>query len=394
MKRPTRKQLIWFGGGALLLAALVYGFLPDPVPVQTAVVERAPLEVSVEEEGTTRVVEHFVVTAPVAGYLRRIEVAGGDPVAAGQPLASLEAPRAADLDPRTQAGTAARAEAARAAVAAAEEQARAAETVAQQAEAERERTARLVEAEAATRQALDRAEAEARQAAAARDAARAAAAAARADLAAARAAGAPAAEGSAVRQVIRAPAAGRVLSVHRRDAGPVQPGEPLLEIGDTGALEAVVDVLSQDAVRIPHGARVVFEQWGGDDVLTGTVRRVEPGAFTRVSALGVEEQRVRVVVALDEGSAPSGLGSGYRVLARFVLWEGASVLQVPTGALFRSGGSWAVFTAENGRAVHRTVSIGHRAGLAAEVVSGLPEGSVVIVHPDDRVAAGVRVRPR
>lgn len=394
MKRLSRKHILWIVGGVILVGFIVYGFLPDPVSVQTAHVERGPLRVLIEEEGETRVVSDFTVTAPVTAYMRRIELEAGDPVQAGQPLVALEPPRTPDEDPRTRRQMATRVEAARAAVAQAIEQARAAEAAAQQAVEERNRLARLEEAGAATRQALERADAEARQASAALEGASATVAAARAELAATEAALQPAPTEGPVQQVIRAPASGRVLAVHRRSAGPVTPGEPLLEVGDTGRLEVRVDVLSQDAVRIPHGGRVLFDQWGGNAVLQGTVERIEPQAFTRVSALGVEEQRVMVIASLPMLTEAAPLGSGYRVLAQFVVWEGDNVLQVPSGALFRVDDGWGVFVIEGGRAVRREVSIGQRSGLTVQILDGLTENDLVIVHPDDRISEGVRVRPR
>lgn len=401
MKTPDRKQLVWIGAGAVLLLLLLYGFLPDPVPVQTATVERGPLRVSIEEEGVTRVTDHFEGTAPTTAYMRRVELEAGDRVQRGQTLVEFEPARPADLDPRTRQAAVGRVSAARAGLESATEQARAANVGAEQAIAERDRLARLIAAGAATRQALERAEAEAAQAVANRDAAVAAVGAAWAELSAAGAQLAPAGP-TAVQQTLTAPAEGRVLTVHRRGAGHVNAGEPILEIGDIDRLQAVVEVLSRDAVRIRPGMRVLIHQWGGPDTLSGIVERVEPRAFTRVSALGVEEQRVPIVIGLapaaaggeaaDTPDAQYVLGSGYRVLAEFVIWEGERVLQVPSGALFRTIDGWAVFTVSGGRASRRDVSIGQQAGLATQITEGLEEGEVVIVHPRDRVEEGVRVR--
>jgi HlyD family secretion protein len=397
MTRPNRKQIVLGAVGVLVLAALAYGFLPEPVPVQTATVGRGPLQVVVEEEGETRVRDTYVVTSPVAAFLRRIELEVGDPVAAGQPVARLEPPRSAILDPRSRTEAASRVQAAQAAVAQAQEQVRAAEAASRRAAADRARYRRLAEAGAAPRQQAELAAAEATQAAASLESARAGVAAARAELTAARSA-ANGRTGNAhlpVQDVLRAPAAGRVLAVHRRSEGQVNPGEPLLEIGDPDRLEVRVDVLSQDAVRIRPGTPVLLDQWGGDTPLRAAVRRVEPQGFTEVSSLGVEEQRTTVVAGLE--SPPSAwasvLGSGYRVLARFIVWQGDNVLQVPTSALFRSGDGWAVFVVEGGRAVRRSVEVGRQAGLAAQVVSGLREGETVIVHPGNEIEEGARVRP-
>lgn len=395
MSPPTRKQTLLIALGVLVLAAVVYGFLPDPLPVQTVPVERGPLRVIVEEEGETQIEERYAISSPVAAFARRISIEVGDDVEAGQPVVQLEPPRSAILDPRTRAEAAARVEAARAAVAQAGEQAQAAEAAAERASEERRRVERLAADASATPQALEQATAEASQAEANLAAARATTAAARADLDAAQAALRETA-GNAnlpVQEVLRAPTSGRVLAVHRRSEGSVSPGEPLVEVGDTERLEVQVDVLSQDAVRIQPGMRVLIDQWGGDTLLDAVVDRVGPDGFTDVSSLGVEERRVPVVAHLvSPPEAWVGLGSGYRVLARFVVWEGADVLQVPAGAVFRTEDGWAVFTVKDGRATRRNVTVGHQAGLAMQIVSGLDEGEAVIVHPDSEVEEGVRVQ--
>lgn len=368
MTRTTRKRLIFIVVGLVVVAALVYGFLPEPVVVDLATVERGPLQVIVEEEGETQLTETYVVSSPVAAYAHRIELEEGDRVERGEPIVRLEPPRAPLLDPRTRAEAQARAEAAEAAV--------------RQAEEERERVERLFEEGSATQQALTQA-----QSAAAR---------ARAELRAAQAAlqRAPAGPVDGT-DVLRAPVTGRVVAVHRTSAGPVAPGAPLVELGDVDTLEVHVDVLSQDAVRITRGTRVLFEQWGGDRVLEGVVDRVEPRGFTEVSSLGVEEKRVTVVAQLTSPpAAREGLGAGYRVLARFVVWEGEEVLHVPTSALFRTDDGWAVFVVDGGVAVRRAVEIGHQAGLTAEVLSGLEAGEEVIAHPENDLTEGTRVEPR
>jgi len=183
--------------------------------------------------------------------------------------------------------------------------------------------------------------------------------------------------------------------VHRRSEGHVQPGEPLLDIGDTDRLEVRALVLSQDAVRLGPGTRVEVDRWGGDQVLEAVVTRVERQGRAVVSALGVEERRVAVTAELiSPTEAHRNLGSGYRVLARFVLWEDEAVLQAPTGALFRSNDGWAVFTVRDGRAVRREVAVGRQSGLTSQITSGLSEGDTVIVHPASGIEDGVRVTPR
>jgi HlyD family secretion protein len=375
MIRITRKRLILGGVAILVLAALVYSFLPKPAQVQTATVRRGPMQVVVEEEGRTEVADRYAISSPVTAFVRRIQLEPGDVVERGQPVALLEPPRTPVQDPAARRQAAARV--------------RAAEAAAARAVAERERVERLADAEAATRQALEQAIADAERAVA--------------DLEAARAA-LQETEGDAhleVEEVLRSPVDGRVLAVRHRNAGQVNPGDTLVVLGNTDRLEIHTDVLSQDAVRIRPGTRVVLEQWGGEVPLEAVVRRVEPQGFTSVSSLGVEEQRVTVVSSLDAGVAtspelpptapPGQLGAGYRVLSRFVVWEGEDVLQAPSSALFRVGEDWAVFVVAGGHADRRVVRVGHEAGLWTEVTDGLAEGDVVIVHPRNEIEDGIRV---
>jgi len=194
---------------------------------------------------------------------------------------------------------------------------------------------------------------------------------------------------------VTAPVAGHVLGVLHESEGAVQAGQPLLEVGNPQSLEVMVEVLSTAAVKIGVGARVLLDRWGGEQVLEGRVRVVEPAGFTKVSALGVEEQRVRIIV--DIASPPEqwrSLGDGYRVEASFVLWQGSDLLLIPTSALFRHGDGWAVFVAEGGRAHLRPAKIGQRNGLTAQVIGGLGLGDKVVAHPDDKIADGVRVKSR
>lgn len=382
MTRPTRRQLVLLAAALLVLAAVVFAFLPGSIPVDTAPVTRGPLQVTVEEEGETHLADRYVITAPVAAYARRIELEEGDRVERGQAVVKLEPPRAAILDPRSQAEAAARVRVARAA---ADE----AEVVLARAAADRDRIEALHAGGAVAEQQLEQARADAARATSAL-------AAAEAELAAARAAaGGGARGGGSVPAEVRAPAAGRVLTVHHRSGGAVSPGQPLLEIGDTQRLEIRADVLSQDAVRIQPGTRVIVDQWGGDTTLQAVVTRVEPEGVTEVSALGVEEQRVPVRADLTSPPAQwAALGSGYRVLARFVIWEGDDVLQIPSSALFRADSGWAVFVVTDGRAERRPVAVGQQAGLAAQVLDGLEAGDRVVVHPPNDLEDGARVRVR
>ncbi|MFQ5465296.1 MAG: efflux RND transporter periplasmic adaptor subunit [Thermodesulfobacteriota bacterium] len=381
-------------------AALVWGFVPKPVAVDTAGVTRGPMRVTVDEEGKTRVKDRFVVSAPVAGYARRIDLDVGDAVASGDVVASIEPARATVLDPRTLAAARARVAAAGSALKVALEESEAAGAEAAFAASELARVRGLFEGGYVPRERLDAAEADRRRTGALLRSANFNADVARFTLAAARTAlrysGGESDGGRASRTVeLRAPTDGVVLRVIHESEGAVPVGEPLIEIGDPAGLEVEVDVLSADSVRIAPGAPVEFIRWGGDKPLAGRVRVVEPAGFTKVSALGVEEQRVLVI---SEITSPTEmwkrLGDGYRVEASFILWEGESVLQVPSSALFRYRGGWALFVIDGGRARLRTVETGRRSGLVAEVRGGVAEGDVVIVHPDGSIEDSTRVRPR
>lgn len=378
-----------------VLAVLAYGFWPEALPVTGATVRADSLRVTVEEEGQTRLKDAYVVSAPATGYLQRIRLEAGDSVAQGDVLARLATLPAQVLDARTRAQAQAQADGARAGVRQAEEEVQATEATWTYAQAEQSRMERLHAEGTATVQQRDAAVSAARQARARHRAAQHAASAARDRLRAAEAQIASfQSEGDvgASQSDVRAPIGGRVLRVHRTSAGVVGAGTPLLDIGNATDLEVVVDVLSSDAARIEPGMRVVLRDWGGAP-LDGRVQRVEPMGRTTVSALGVEEQRVDVVVDLTAPRAAwTRLQTGYRVLASFILWEGADVLQVPQSALFRDGDRWAVFRVEDGRARLRPVRIARRTGLAAHVTEGLAAGDVVITHPADDVADGARVR--
>jgi HlyD family secretion protein len=386
---------------ALLLiaaSAIVWAFLPRPIPVETAKVSRGPLRVSVDEEGKTRLRDRFVVSAPVAGYAKRVALDVGDPVRKGQVLAELEPLRAESLDPRSRATAEARVATAEAALRAAEERVREAAAADEYAAARLDRTRKLTEAGLTPRDTLEQVESEAKRALATKGAADQAADAARHEVEAARAAltrGGMSGGGEDEKVAVRSPVTGHVLAVRHESEGVVPAGTPLLEVGDPGRIEVEVDVLSADAVRIRKGTQVRFERWGGDVPLEGAVRRVEPVGFTKVSALGVEEQRVLVIVDItSRRDLWKGIGDGYRLEASFILWEEKDVLQVPAGAVFRSGGRFAVYVPEKGRAKIRPVELGKRNGLAAQVLSGLSEGETVILHPGDTVAEGRKVRPR
>jgi HlyD family secretion protein len=381
---------------AALLAALVWGFWPAPQPVEVTRVVQAPMSVTVSEEGRTRVKDRFVISAPVAGYLQRIQLDVGDAVEKGQTLATMEPLRPEVLDPRSRARAEAQVAAAYAALKGAEEKLEAARATTKFAQAEYAREKKL-EADALVAEGvLDEAETHARQARAEQRSAEFTVEVARFDLEAARTAlqYSIAGNGEAALETValRAPVASRVLNIHHKSEGVVATGEDLLEIGDPAALEVAIDVLSADAVRIQPGGSVKFSRWGGDSSLDGLVRIIEPTGFTKISALGVEEQRVWVIADLTSPHEEwQQLGDGYRVEANFILWQDEAVLQVPASALFRHAEGWAVFAVADGKARLTNVITGHTNGLTTEVVSGLVIGDVVITHPDDRIEDGVRV---
>ena len=380
-------------------AALVWGFRPRPLPIDIGAVTRGPLEVTIEEEGRTRVRDRFQVSAPVAGFVRRLTLDVGDSVAKGQVVAELEPLRSTVLDPRARAEAEARVTAAEFALEGAEEQAEAATAEASRAQNEYDRRKQLCESGCISKEELDTAAMLARRMAAEQRSAESAIEVARFELEAARtalsysAAQPTTTPGEHVE--VRAPVAGRVLKLVRRSEGVVAAGETLIEIGDPDALEVEVDVLSSDAVQMAPGTLVRFQRWGGEGALLGRVRIVEPAGFTKVSALGVEEQRVWVIADFTAPAARwQRLGDGYRVEASFVLWQGDDVLQVPAGALFRHGDDWAAFIVEDDHAVRRAVSVGHRNARAAQVLDGLAAGERVVLHPSNQVTDGARVRER
>lgn len=382
---------------AVLIAWFLYiGFRPQPVEVEIGAARHAPLQVTVQQEGRTRVVDRYAVTAPVSGYARRIQLDVGAAVERGAMLVELEPARAEILDARRRAEAQARIAAAASNVNVAEQRASAAASNADMAQKDLQRVRALRQSGHVSAAAEDRAVTTAQSSAAELRSARFAAATARHELEAARTALKYAAMGGTGAPIaVRAPENGQVLRIAHKSEGTVAAGQPLIEIGNPRALEVEVDVLSADAVRIHPGTRVIFERWGGDGVLEGVVKVVEPGAFTKISALGVEEQRVWVIVAFTSPPAMwQRLGDGYRVEASFIIWEGKDVLQIPASALFRDGNGWAAYIVERDKAVKRRLEVGKRTALAAQVLSGIKAGDQVIVHPDDRVREGVKISAR
>jgi len=404
MTRTTRKRLIvWSVAGALLVVVLALAFRPQPVPVDLGSVARGALEVTVDHEGVTRVRDRFVVSAPVQGRVLRIELEPGDPVAAGETVLARFLPAApVPLDARVRAESRARVKVAQAALDRARAERAGAQAERDLADAEAGRVLALADSGIASRQERDLAEATRQSRARALDAADAAVQAALHDLEATNAAliePASTAPGSSRPPsgalALRAPVSGVVLRRLRESEAVVGAGEALLEVADPSGLEIIADYLSSDAVRITPGMPVRLEHWGGNDPLDGRVRRVEPAGFMKISALGVEEQRVWVVIDLTGPRDRWGaLGDGYRVQTRVVVWRREGVVTVPTSALFRQGDGWAVFLVDAGVARTRPIEIGQRNQAAAEVVSGLAPGERVILHPPDTITDGVRVVAR
>ncbi len=397
MKWRRRLGLLVFA--AAVIAALVWGFMPKPVLVETQPAVRAPLQVTVEEEGKTRVVDRFVVSAPAAGFARRVELDVGDVVRRGQVLLTLDPLRSTVLDPRARAEAQARVAAAEAALKAAKENVDAAAADASYWKTQLARSRELHESGTISDEELNQAEADFRRTRANLRSAAFSVDVARHDLQAAQTAlrhsAAQQAGKPAETVAVHAPVGGSVLKVLHESEGVVNAGDPLLEIGNARHLEVVVELLSADAVRTGPGTRVLLERWGGEHPLEGRVRTVEPFGFTKISALGVEEQRVLVIAGIV--SPPEEwerLGDGYRVEAKFVLWEEDNVLQVPSSSLFRRGDEWAVFVVNAEHARLRTVQLGRRSGLTAQVLSGIEEGDLVITHPDDEIEDGLEVQPR
>lgn len=396
------RRAVWIAAAVAALAVAAWLLRPPPLPVQTAEVGRGSLVVTVDEEGETRVRDAYVVAAPTAGRVLRIDLDPGDAVTARDVVAILQP---TPLDRRARAGAEARVEAAQANQSAADASVVRAQAALAQAERDARRMEQLHGAGTASDEKLERARLEETTRRQELAAARHAAQAATHELEAARSVlmAAEGGEPSSARRTrdatscggescieVRAPVTGRVLRVTEESERIVQAGEPLLEIGDPSTLEIVVDVLSADAVRIRPGARMILDRWGGGAPIEARVRRVEPSGFTKISTLGVEEQRVNVIGDLD--AAPEGLGDGFRVEARIVVFEAADVLRIPTAALFRLRDGFAVFAVEDGRARLRSVEVGERGSEAVEIRSGLAAGERVILHPSDRIADAVRVR--
>ena len=378
------KRWRWaIAGAAILLLGLVYAFWPASVPVDTARVTRGAMAVGVTDDGVTRAEDYYIVSAPVTGYLSRIELEAGDEVTRGALITHITGRPSTPLDPRS-------AQELRGALAAAQAAVNSAQATLTQARSDRIRAEEL-----ARRGFLPKAQLEAARTRVATG--EAALAQSRAEAARIRAMlGQPI--GSAGPPVpVRAPASGSVLSVITESEGVIAEGAPIMTIGDPQKIEVVVDLLSREAVRIKPGDRVEITQWGGPAPLIGRVERIEPFGQLKISALGIEEQRVNVIVHFEEKAAREAarLGHGYQVDATIIRWHRPDALRVPIGALFRGGdGGWRVFVVKGGRAEERALAVGQMNDTFGEVTRGLAEGDEVILNPGNSLTSGARIKAR
>lgn len=395
-RSPAWRRRLPLMAGVLLAVLIAVGLWPRAVRVESSIVSRGPLVITVDEEGMTRVKNRYVVSAPVAGQLRRIDWKAGARVEAGKTvLAVLESTGADFLDARTQAQAEARVRAAEAAREAALAQRDRATAAARMFDADFQRMKVLRERNVLSAQEFDAAQMRTDTGAQDLRAAEFGLQVAEFELQQARALlmrGQPGGGGEPL--TITSPVSGQILRVFQESARVVPAGFSLMEVGDPTDLEARIEVLSRDGVAVRPGARVMLEQWGGTEPLSARVRLVEPSAFTKISALGVEEQRVYVVADFtDPVERRAALGDNFRVEARIVIWENPDALRAAAGALFQRGGKWEAFVIEGGRARLRTVSVGRTNGVQAEVLDGLQEGARLVVYPGDKVADGTRVVP-
>lgn len=397
MARSRTAIVGWIGAGIAVAVLLWVAMRPQPVTVDVDTVSTGPMVVTLDEEGETRIRHRFVVSAPATGRIERIDLEPGDVVTKSKTvLVRLRPEMPPLLDARTRADAEAAVTVARATAQRAAADVQRLRVALDRAERDLARERELDRSGLTSRQVVEAREADAKSAQEAVHAAEYALASAQADVTRAQIRLQPG-DPSRTQEPITvvAPVSGVVLRRLRESSTLVPAGEPLLELGDPANLEVVADLLSTDAVRVPVGARVRLADWGGSTTLLGRVRRIEPSGFTKISALGVEEQRVNVLVDLDDAvEASRQLGDGFRAEIQVVLWESASALQVPTAALFRHEGEWAVYVMDGDQARVTRVTIGQQTPRTAEVLSGLAAGQVVIVHPPDTITDGTLVTKR
>jgi len=392
------RSVFWTGAAIVVAGLLVYAFRPQPVPVDIAVVTRGPMQVTVRDEGRTRVRNEYVISAPVGGQLLRVEYKPGAEVSAGDVLARILPSDPSLLDARSRAELQASLRSAEAAFALARAELERAEAQLDFAGMEAERIRTLRSEDVISVEAHDRAELQLRIAEAARETALENTRVREGELSAAEAR-LMQTDGELVDDfvvTVRAPTSGRIMSVRQESQSVIQGGAEILMLGDPQDLEIVAEFLSTDAVEIESGAPAFIENWGRDRVpLRGQVRLVEPYGFLKVSALGVEERRVNVIV--DFVGSPNEwetLAHGYRVEVAVITWEADDVVQVPVAALFREGDEWAVFRIEGGRVRLNPVEVGRQNGTVAQIISGIDEDASVVLYPSEQLADGVTITDR
>lgn len=378
----SRRRWLPYLGLAAFLAFLIVGFWPKPALVETAKVSSGKLRVTINEEGKTRIRQRYVVSAPVVGQLRRIPFKAGAEISSTQTVvAIIDSANAALLDARTRA----QAEASRESAVAQLERAQAQKTLTAN---DLKRAEKLFEDKTLSTQEFE--QIQTRATAAARDFVVAQAALRQAE---ANLNDFSESDISNAAVELKSPVAGRVLKVFEESARTVGIGTPLLEIGDPNDLEVIIENLSRDAAAIQPGMPVELEQWGGGEPLKAVVRYVEPKAFTKISALGVEEQRVYVVADLTTPPEQRGnLGDNFRVEAHIITWQNENVIKVPNGAIFRRGENWFVYTLASGRAKLTPVKLGHASDTETEILDGIKDGDEIILYPGDRIQDGLRVK--
>ncbi len=397
----TRRLMFWLIAAALLLAGLYYTFKEQPTYVDLAEVSIGSLQVSIAEEGETRVRDVYTLSAPLMGRVLRLEVEAGDDVRAAETIvANIEPSDPTFLDLRSEEEAKAAVETSKAQLSLARAQLNQAQSERDFAYTELERTQRLITRKLVSQRELDQALKDYRTKTAAVETALASIKARQSELAQAKARLVSPLDVQNTQQgcdclPVLAPTSGKVLRVLHESEGIVQAGEVLLEIGDTRDLEIVVDFLSIDAVKIQPGQRVRIEDWGGEPALNGLVKKVEPFGYTKVSALGIEEQRVDVIIELtDPHEQWRSLGHGFQVEAHVILWEQDEILKLPMTALFRENGEWSVFVVEDARAILKKVTLGKTNAFEAQILGGLAVGEQVILHPGNKITSGALIASR
>ena len=401
LNAKTRRIIFWLIIFVLIVAGLIFAFRPQPILVDLVKVEHGPMMVTVDEEGETRVKDIYVLSGPVTGHMLRIDAEVGDDVVAAETLIAQIKPTDPEfLDIRSEEEARAAIKTAEASLTLAKAQLVEAQSEFDFAVTELERANKLIQQQVIPERELDNAKRDYKSKRAKVNTAKAALRARQYELAQARAHLVSPADIQTDEQdcqcvTILSPITGKILQVLHESEGVVSMGTALVEIGDPKNLEIVVDFLSSDAVRIQPGQRVIIEEWGGNSALHGTVRKIEPFGFTKTSALGIDEQRVNVIIDLtDPIEKWQRLAHGYQIEARVVLWETDNVLKVPLTSLFRENDNWAVFIEKENHAKLKYITIGHRNGFEAEVLEGLSKGSQIISHPSNQIFDGIRIKSR